>query len=527
MASQPRALEYFDKILQLDKSKIHEEDGELIIAAVDVHRAMWAFYNKTKFYNYTQCTKCQKWRVNPENKIAPEDDWFCSMITIDGKPGSCEMPSNVKVRGLEEFSPGEIVWAKCSHYPWWPAIVEDCPSQANYCRIQKQWEEYHVVFFGKEPSRSWLKRDYIVCYEKSTHERFSRCPKQYVKELQLAIQDAEEARKLSYLDRMEKFSFLIRWKDEIPNYVFKLDEDIGNVLHIPFLLKKEDSGVPRSQKTKSVVKKELNESTDYNKATNSSNDKETQISALELVVKKELNESTNNNKATNSNIIKRNNDGESQTSVPEPVVEKKLNASTDNNKAANAIVKKELNESIDNNKATNSRMPRSQNTKSVVKKEFNDSTHNNKATNSNNLKNNDGESQTSDPKPGIPRSQSSKSETTTVSSKRQRNKNEYSAQKQAKIRRKEKVVVREFIESTDNNEASSSSKKDADFSTSEDEWLSSASLELNPVRRRFLRVILRETASVSQRGILERATPDKRDINYLSYASLRVSSKKC
>ncbi|GIY94356.1 hypothetical protein CEXT_419661, partial [Caerostris extrusa] len=168
------------------------------------------------------------------------------MITIGGKPGSCEMPSNIKGGRLEEFSPGQIVWAKCNHYPWWPGIVEDCPSQANYCRIQNQCKEYHVVFFGKEPSRSWLKKDYIIFYEKKylckyfvLQERFSRCRKQYVEELQLAIQDAEEARKLSYLDRMEKFSFLIRWKDEIPSYVFNLDEDIGNVLGIPFRPKRE------------------------------------------------------------------------------------------------------------------------------------------------------------------------------------------------------------------------------------------------------------------------------------------------
>ncbi|GIY70703.1 hypothetical protein CEXT_736791 [Caerostris extrusa] len=128
------------------------------------------------------------------------------------------------------------------------------------------------------------------------------------------------------------------------------------------------------------------------------------------------------------------------------------------------------------------------------------------------MKNNHGESQISDPKPGIPRSQSSKSETTTVSSKRQRNKDEYSAQKPAKIRRKEK------------------GKNYADFSTSEDEGLSSDSdikldIKITVNIRSFTE--LRETASVSQRGILERATPDKLDINYLSYAALRVSSKKC
>ncbi|GIY70701.1 hypothetical protein CEXT_736792 [Caerostris extrusa] len=127
------------------------------------------------------------------------------------------------------------------------------------------------------------------------------------------------------------------------------------------------------------------------------------------------------------------------------------------------------------------------------------------------MKNNHGESQISDPKPGIPRSQSSKSETTTVSSKRQRNKDEYSAQKPAKIRRKEKA------QDTKENDRES---KISDLATD---------ILLIPFKLKATNLFteLRETASVSQRGILERATPDKLDINYLSYAALRVSSKKC
>jgi hypothetical protein len=43
----------------------------------------------------------------------------------------------------EKFRPGNIVWAKISGYPWWPARVSH--------RIKKEGEEeeqFHVVFFG-------------------------------------------------------------------------------------------------------------------------------------------------------------------------------------------------------------------------------------------------------------------------------------------------------------------------------------------------------------------------------------------
>jgi hypothetical protein len=47
-----------------------------------------------------------------------------------------EMEEQPESSGEEEqFSQEEVVWAKITGYPWWPALVTDAPSEGGVFRV--------------------------------------------------------------------------------------------------------------------------------------------------------------------------------------------------------------------------------------------------------------------------------------------------------------------------------------------------------------------------------------------------------
>ena len=55
----------------------------------------------------------------------------------------------------DEFNLNEVVWAKLSGYPWWPAIILSNPDVSKY----------EVLYFG-DFTRSFLHQDFIRKFNK-------------------------------------------------------------------------------------------------------------------------------------------------------------------------------------------------------------------------------------------------------------------------------------------------------------------------------------------------------------------------
>ncbi|GIY49832.1 hypothetical protein CEXT_765682 [Caerostris extrusa] len=464
-----------------------------IISVIDVHKALWVWYSKLKKGKCIRCTNCDKWRPLPEDTVSTEGVWFCWMATIDGKPGSCEMPSNITEADLEDFSPGDVV-------AW---LGEDSHSDGNYRRIENEHEEYHVTFFGPKPTRSWIRKYNIVCYGTSNYESLSKKiknrHKKKGKRLQQAIQDAEEANNLSMKARVKKFGFLSRWKGSVSEYVFK------QALHVSPHVKKGNSGTSRSQNCKSettVLSKRKKTEDEHSETTVLSKRKKTEDEhsapkqpakrGRKKKVVKEPNESANlNNKAPNSS--------------------KKEVATNGKEENTNEIKK-------DGDKP-----------KSIT---FN---HNNKDDGDNEKNIDDGEKNGSNKK----NQETDKEVFVEISDDEMSQLNETSDSMTVKLNR-------EYSELCSEN--SISGKEYANFIISEDKWLICDPLDIKMIVKschstqqdfdciKFnepdsdedscdSEVKLSGGSSTSKRGIFEKPLHDRKDINNRSYSCLRVSKK--
>ncbi|KAG7207351.1 hypothetical protein KM043_009015 [Ampulex compressa] len=91
------------------------------------------------------CNKnCRKWRFVEDyhDPLDVPENWFCHM-NLDKELASCDIPEKPKPLNIEEdlienrYNAGSIVWARIASFPWWPAIVDDCPNTFTYYRLRK------------------------------------------------------------------------------------------------------------------------------------------------------------------------------------------------------------------------------------------------------------------------------------------------------------------------------------------------------------------------------------------------------
>lgn len=64
------------------------------------------------------------------------------MQILDKKFSSCDTPQDSNFDKCKndlidnKFNAGSIVWGKINGYPWWPAMVDDCPDTLKYYELK-------------------------------------------------------------------------------------------------------------------------------------------------------------------------------------------------------------------------------------------------------------------------------------------------------------------------------------------------------------------------------------------------------
>ncbi|XP_051163826.1 zinc finger CW-type PWWP domain protein 1-like isoform X2 [Leptopilina boulardi] len=124
---------------------------------------------------WIQCCEenCKKWRFVKEynDPLSVPEKWFCSE-NFDENFASCDIPEEKTENNLVEskYVPGNIVWAKLTGYPWWPAIIDNCPVKNTFYELGNTSDiplRYHVTFIEEgEVHRSWMKSAKIKPFNK-------------------------------------------------------------------------------------------------------------------------------------------------------------------------------------------------------------------------------------------------------------------------------------------------------------------------------------------------------------------------
>lgn len=114
---------------------------------------------------WVQCDDCDRWRYLPDilERHQLPIKWYCRMnpgmlfvvtsnpvitITIfnilyywffpDTSAADCSVPETLVPLHDEEdlihneYSAGSVVWARLDGWPWWPAMVDDCPDTEQF-----------------------------------------------------------------------------------------------------------------------------------------------------------------------------------------------------------------------------------------------------------------------------------------------------------------------------------------------------------------------------------------------------------
>nr|SZF06518.1 histone-lysine N-methyltransferase NSD2 isoform X1 [Psoroptes ovis] len=140
------------------------------------------------------------------------------------------------------ISVGDLIWAKMQGYPWWPCMVTVDPCTGSHNRVSRKFffrifltlTEYHVQYFGPEPSRGYISESNILPFQgyQSFRDRIedelkdldkkkrSKCEQKYIvrgsllKKWNESISEAEEAMDLNREDRLKLLNFIyIRQSD--------------------------------------------------------------------------------------------------------------------------------------------------------------------------------------------------------------------------------------------------------------------------------------------------------------------------
>ncbi|XP_078046435.1 uncharacterized protein LOC144474914 [Augochlora pura] len=173
---------------------------------------------------WIQCSrsKCKKWRY-VEDYHDPSDVpkiWHCDMNS-DKSIASCVIPEVPKSCAIEadlienSYNAGSIVWAYIRGYPWWPAIVCDCPKTFQYYKLYKNSnipKQYFVTFFSDKLEYAWINKSKLKPFAKTKYSTLITETKignvDYKSALDKGYETALNALSLSISKRLQKFSFL-------------------------------------------------------------------------------------------------------------------------------------------------------------------------------------------------------------------------------------------------------------------------------------------------------------------------------
>ncbi|CAH0721825.1 unnamed protein product, partial [Brenthis ino] len=173
---------------------------------------------------WVQCDDCDRWRYLPDVLDSHElpNKWYCSM-NPDTSVNRCSAPeSPIELRSAEDlihsaYAAGSLVAARARGWPWWPAMVDDCPDTEQYYWLDGFSDiptHYNVVFFdSSEVTRAWLPPSQLKPYSQTKDLIKSALKtKSYRKRLEVAISQANDAENLSLEARLKKYSFITRYK---------------------------------------------------------------------------------------------------------------------------------------------------------------------------------------------------------------------------------------------------------------------------------------------------------------------------
>ncbi|XP_050345510.1 zinc finger CW-type PWWP domain protein 1-like isoform X2 [Nymphalis io] len=199
-------------------------------------RLLWLQKRRTEGL-WVQCDDCDSWRYLPSVLDSHElpKNWYCRM-NPDSSLASCSIPEvPIHIRDEEdlihsEYAAGSLVLARMPGWPWWPAMVDDCPDTEQYYWLDGFSDiptHYNVVFFDAlEVTRAWMTPTQLKPYPENKHLLKSALKrKSYNKRLAEAAIQANDAENLSLSERLIKYSFVARYKGTIasPKTITKND----------------------------------------------------------------------------------------------------------------------------------------------------------------------------------------------------------------------------------------------------------------------------------------------------------------
>ncbi|CAH0604843.1 unnamed protein product [Chrysodeixis includens] len=208
---------------------------------------------------WAQCDDCNQWRYLPDILDRQElpKKWFCSM-NPDKEFNSCSVPeAPLRIHDEEdlihsEYSAGSLVWARMAGWPWWPAMVDDCPDVEQFYWLDGFSDiptHYNVVFFDSmEVTRAWIAPDQLKPYVSNKKLQHISKIKKYNNRLKVAMSQADAAAKMTLENRLAEYSFISRHKGLInspkkikKNDLTKYQKQFKNKFNIEFPIEISDS----------------------------------------------------------------------------------------------------------------------------------------------------------------------------------------------------------------------------------------------------------------------------------------------
>ncbi|CAG5020356.1 unnamed protein product [Parnassius apollo] len=220
----------------LTQSSIYKDILSQPVGLSHRERLLWLQKRRTEGL-WAQCDECNLWRYLPHvlDRYELPHKWYCNM-NPDKNLASCSAPEDpIHLRDEEDlihsrFGAGSVVWARLPGWPWWPAMVDDCPDTEQFYWLDGFSDiptHYNVAFFDKnDVTRAWIASENIVSYSNSKKlaDRGLQT-KAFRKRLITAIRQADDAAKLPLSSRLAKYSFIARYKGNIltPAKITKAD----------------------------------------------------------------------------------------------------------------------------------------------------------------------------------------------------------------------------------------------------------------------------------------------------------------